>query len=56
MAEQYGFDAGQVNGLTWMQLAIYLGAITPEHGTVKMSFDQAVSYLGRRKLKEMGLA
>ena len=51
LAEAYGWLPDQVNGLTLFQLTVYLGAITPEHGRLKLGIRDAQEYVRHMRLE-----
>jgi hypothetical protein len=40
---EYNWPPATVNALTLYQAAIYLGAITPDHGTLQLNWEQFVA-------------
>lgn len=54
-AREYGYTPDQVNGLTIFQAAALMGAITPEHGRVKLTLQQAIGVMGQNKARQFGL-
>lgn len=48
-AGQYGWTPDQVDRLTMYQACIFMGAITPDHGRMKMSLQDYCRYYGNRQ-------
>ena len=51
-AEQYGWPPETVDRLTLYQAAIFMGAICPDHGTVKMTRKDHARYYGNRQARK----
>jgi hypothetical protein len=49
LAATYGWTPQQINELTFFQLAIYTGAITPEHGRTRLSPADARSVIAQKQ-------